>query len=587
MSTAHLVPKSSSSESYVIGSSELLSVFLSAYEAPAAVLDLAAAHVPVHENGPFIALRHHYTELVDAFLNQLKTGSKRLTTEFGGRTIRWTITEYPRDTKTETRRVIVLAQPEEVEKGQPSSADTDTLLPDEPSLSRRTHSPRTSHLTPPPPAPGLPSSLKAFHEPSAISVHASPQSWLHEPRFHALASGIGEMGELVRTFDWSSTVLGPIYSWSTELVRTFELILHYKSPASVIWGPDSIFLYNTAYVDILGPNRHPHALGQRMSDVWKELWAGLDPLISRALTGETLLFEDAPFLLHRLLLDQDGKEVAGFEEAFFTFNLVPIFLANGSVGGLYNPLMDTTMKKKSERRMSALCQLATRLVGERTTRSMMFATCDVLRSLEDDIPYAAAYTVSTENPPGGDPTVSPSVYPTAEGSHKITTFTLGDTIGIPSDTAAAPEKLVVDPDRPSTTGVPPNWAIDLANVVREHESSLHTNVRDMLVDLPIRGSISDHPTHAAVLPITSGDELVGCLIVYIGPGQPIDDRLNGFLDLLRRQLSTSASMVASYEQEVRSKSWGHGYLTESYFSARTRGNGYLGSSQDVLLHQYA
>jgi GAF domain-containing protein len=144
-------------------------------------------------------------------------------------------------------------------------------------------------------------------------------------------------------------------------------------------------------------------------------------------------------------------------------------------------------------------------------------------------------------------------YSLAHVAHAVTTLTLEDTIGISSDAQAAPEKLVINLDGLCTFGAPSHWPIDLTRMVHGHEVSLHSPVKDMLGNLPLRGFIPEYPTHAALLPIMSGDELVGCLIVYIGPGQPINDRLKDFLDLLRRQLSTSASMVASYEQEVRSE----------------------------------
>jgi hypothetical protein len=138
-------------------------------------------------------------------------------------------------------------------------------------------------------------------------------------------------------------------------------------------------------------------------------------------------------------------------------------------------------------------------------------------------------------------------------SRLATTFTLQDTVGIPMGAPAAPIELVVDSSGQSDHGALLDWPIDMRNVTREHAVSLHTGVGQLLLDVPLRGSVPYRPTHAATLPIMSGDELVGCLIVYIGPGQPINDSLNDFLDLLMRQLSTSASMVAGYELEGKSK----------------------------------
>jgi hypothetical protein len=102
-------------------------------------------------------------------------------------------------------------------------------------------------------------------------------------------------------------------------------------------------------------------------------------------------------------------------------------------------------------------------------------------------------------------------------------------------------------------GVPADWPIDLREMVSQHEMTLHSGVTPLLSELPQRGSISLRPNRAAALPIVQGNELVGCLIVYIGSGLPVDEQMSNFLDLLARQLSTSASMVASYEDEVQSE----------------------------------
>jgi hypothetical protein len=384
--TTQVRPRTSYSATYVPDNSNILSVFLSAYELPAAVLS-ADDGDPVHENGSFLALRQRHAQLVPVFHAQLRAGSKRIKTELNGRAVRWTVTEYPRASESATRRVIVLAQPAEIDGEEGSSL---------PSLESYNAKPSPTSPTPP---PALPSDHphKSHTAPSSVST----QPWTHDPRFRALASGVGVMGDIARTFDWPSNPLGPIHSWPAELSHAVALALHCRTPTTIIWGPDYIFIYNTAYASILGPEKHPRVFGQPLSDVWKELWPVLSPLVSHAYTGDTLLLEDSPFVMHRPIFDSDGNEVDEMDEACFTVNFIPIFLADGTVGGLYNPLMETTVKMKTERRMTALCQLATRLASERTIKSMMSATCDILRILEDDLPYVAAYTVASSGSSNG------------------------------------------------------------------------------------------------------------------------------------------------------------------------------------------
>src|ERR1700691_1789381 len=93
--------------------------------------------------------------------------------------------------------------------------------------------------------------------------------------------GTGEMSDLVRAYDWSSTPLGAIETWSIELLTIVNLTLCSPSPARTMWGPDFILIYNDAYRPIPGP-RHPAALGKSARDVYGESWR------VRASAGESL-----------------------------------------------------------------------------------------------------------------------------------------------------------------------------------------------------------------------------------------------------------------------------------------------------------
>jgi signal transduction histidine kinase len=128
------------------------------------------------------------------------------------------------------------------------------------------------------------------------------------------------------------------------------------------------------------------------------------------------------------------------------------------------------------------------------------------------------------------------------------TFILQETVGIPFDAPAAPSKLVVDPLSPNPS--PSKWPIDLRSLVSQRELLIHNNVSHLLSSLPPRGNASSLPTRAATLPIVHGGELVGLLLIFLNGALPLDERMLIFLDLLGRQVSTSASMVASYEGEL-------------------------------------
>jgi hypothetical protein len=52
--------------------------------------------------------------------------------------------------------------------------------------------------------------------------------------------GGGEMGNLVRSMDWSETPLGSIESWPQSLRTTVNICLASDLPICIIWGPGSV-----------------------------------------------------------------------------------------------------------------------------------------------------------------------------------------------------------------------------------------------------------------------------------------------------------------------------------------------------------
>jgi CheY-like chemotaxis protein len=62
----------------------------------------------------------------------------------------------------------------------------------------------------------------------------------------AFLVGGGEMGDLVRAHEWSTSPLGYPASWPQSLRSVAELVLNSKFPMFVAWGPDLGFLYNDA-----------------------------------------------------------------------------------------------------------------------------------------------------------------------------------------------------------------------------------------------------------------------------------------------------------------------------------------------------
>ena len=74
--------------------------------------------------------------------------------------------------------------------------------------------------------------------------------------------GTGEMADLIRAFDWSTTPVGPIEQWPETLLITVNTMLATRHPMFLWWGPDLIQFYNDGYRPTIRSDKHPKALGQ-------------------------------------------------------------------------------------------------------------------------------------------------------------------------------------------------------------------------------------------------------------------------------------------------------------------------------------
>jgi PAS domain S-box-containing protein len=164
--------------------------------------------------------------------------------------------------------------------------------------------------------------------------------------------GSGEMANLVRSYDWSSTTLGPIESWSKELLTIVNLTLASSSPARTMWGPELILIYNDAYRPIPGP-RHPFALGKSAREVYSESWSVVGPLLEQALeTGKTVFHE-------KLLVPLPTE--SGVRDAYLNYSFNPIF-EDGKIAGLFGSLHDVTGEVVALRKLAESEARASRIL---------------------------------------------------------------------------------------------------------------------------------------------------------------------------------------------------------------------------------
>ena len=167
----------------------------------------------------------------------------------------------------------------------------------------------------------------------------------------AFPTGVGEVSGLMRSHDWDATPLGPPAGWPPELRAAAGLMLHSRQAMFIGWGAEVTFLYNDAYVEILGA-RHPDALARPMAQVWPDAWSQVQGFVRQVLGGEALRHEN-----WTVPLERNGYQ----EDAYFTFSYTPIMTMDGAVGGFLCIVTETTAAVLAQRRMAFHVELEHRL----------------------------------------------------------------------------------------------------------------------------------------------------------------------------------------------------------------------------------
>lgn len=151
------------------------------------------------------------------------------------------------------------------------------------------------------------------------------------------------MAQRVRDFDWAATPLGPMSDWPPELKAVVGFVLESSFPKAIVWGPELVTIHNDAFLPILGDK--PDALGRSFKDIWAEVWTDIGPIAERAFAGQATYIEDFP-----LEIDRSGR----LEQAWFTFCYSPLRLADGTVAGMMDTVVETTATVRAQAQLDVV-----------------------------------------------------------------------------------------------------------------------------------------------------------------------------------------------------------------------------------------
>ncbi|MCC9166624.1 ATP-binding protein [Pontibacter harenae] len=199
--------------------------------------------------------------------------------------------------------------------------------------------------------------------------------------------GGGEMGELMRSYDWHNHPLGSPDNWPNTLQTNLRLMLNSGFPMFIWWSENLYMFHNDAYIPALG-KKHPKALGASAREMWAEIWEQL------GVVAEGILKEGNQFYADSLLILLDRK---GFiEETYWTFSYSPIFNEAGKVEGVFCACNEVTNTVLSQRRLKTLKDVSEEMALIQTLEQACQATSTILDENSDDIPFNLIYLFDKE-----------------------------------------------------------------------------------------------------------------------------------------------------------------------------------------------
>ncbi|MBT1702835.1 ATP-binding protein [Chryseosolibacter indicus] len=317
--------------------------------------------------------------------------------------------------------------------------------------------------------------------------------------------GGGEMGQRIREFDWSKTPLGSVDTWPRSLRTCVQIMLTSRQPIWIGWGKDLIKLYNDPYKAIV-KGKHPWALGKPASQVWKDIWKDIDPMLRK------VMFENEGTYVEEqlLIMERNGYP----EETYYTFSYTPVAGDLGGTEGMICFNTDDTDRIISERQLTTLTQLGKTLTDAKNKEDVYKRTIDTVSTNQKDFPFVLIYEVKENQ--------AVLVNASDSGSDKF------------------PKTIDVNEDN------------ELSQLCRSACFKKQHQIWEDLIDklgLTPSGAWAIPPDRAIILPIKGQKEVTGLFVIGTNPYRVLDDKYLSFFDLITDQIATSLNNVHAIEEE--------------------------------------
>ncbi|MBC7904260.1 MAG: PAS domain S-box protein, partial [Gemmatimonadaceae bacterium] len=321
--------------------------------------------------------------------------------------------------------------------------------------------------------------------------------------------GGGEMGQRIREFNWSKTSLGPVETWPHSLRTCIRIMLDSRQPIWIGWGKDLIKFYNDPYKTIVG-GKHPWALGRPASEVWKDIWTDIEPMLHQVMHDGRGTYVESQLLI----MERYGYP----EETYYTFSYTPIPDDEGKTAGMFCANTEDTDRITSERQLRTLTQLGKTLTDSKTGAEIIEKTISTLQGNPHDFPFALFRQI-----------------------HHHKAILKGHT-DFGDSRKLLPDEIDLESDNPLAAAIKTALGTGLPHMFE----TLKTHVGA----LPA-GAWHVSPDKAIVLPIvlTGKQDAYGVMVVGINPFRPADEKYISFFSLVADLIATSFADVFAYEEE--------------------------------------
>lgn len=323
-------------------------------------------------------------------------------------------------------------------------------------------------------------------------------------------TGGGEMGELIRSRDWSKTPLGPVEAWPQSLKTCVRIMLTSRQPMFVWWGGDLINLYNDAYRSILG-GKHPAVLGSPASEVWTEIWHEVGPRVDACMQQNIGTYDESLLLL----MERNGYP----EETYYTFSYSPVPADEGGTGGIICANTDDTQRILGERQLRTLKDLGRYLAEASDDADVYNRAIEILKDNPADFPFACLYELDI---------TTATLHIAAKTDDRLSANALPQQLHLESDIAG-------------------EWQFPY--VITHNRTAIIEDLRDKYGELP-SGSWKISPDQAVVIPVMQNgqDCPFALLVVGLSPHRQLDEKYASFFQLVADQIANSIVNVHTVEE---------------------------------------